>query len=108
MLLYGPPGTGKTLIARELSKVLKAREPIIVKGPEIFDKYVGEAEKNIRNLFIQAEKDWEEFGYESPLNVIVFDEFDAIAKPRGMQQDGTGTGDKVVNQLLSMIDGVNT
>jgi len=99
LLLFGPPGTGKTLIARQLSKVLKAKEPKIVNGPEIFNKYVGEAEKNIRELFADAKHDQEELGDDSPLHVIVFDEFDAIAKPRGMHSDGTGVADNVVNQL---------
>ena len=51
LILYGPPGTGKTLIARQLPKVLKARPPKIINGPEIFNKFVGETEKNVRNLF---------------------------------------------------------
>lgn len=57
ILLYGPPGTGKTLIARQLAKVLKAKEPKIVNGPEIFSKYVGEAEENVRKLFKEAIED---------------------------------------------------
>jgi vesicle-fusing ATPase len=44
ILLYGPPGTGKTLIARQLAKALKAKEPKIINGPEVFSKYVGESE----------------------------------------------------------------
>lgn len=59
LLLYGPPGTGKTLIARQLAKVLKARPPKIVNGPEIFSKYVGEAEENVRKLFAEAIQDQE-------------------------------------------------
>lgn len=54
ILLYGPPGTGKTLIARQLAKCLKAKELKIVNGPEIFSKYVGESEENIRKLFVGA------------------------------------------------------
>lgn len=108
MLLFGPPGTGKTLIARKLSKVLQAKEPKIVNGPEIFNKFVGEAEKAIRDLFADAAKDSQELGDDSPLHVIVFDEFDAIAKPRGMHSDSTGVGDNVVNQLLTMVDGVDS
>jgi vesicle-fusing ATPase len=57
ILLYGPPGTGKTLMARQIGKMLNAREPKIVNGPEILDKYVGESEANIRKLFQEAEDD---------------------------------------------------
>lgn len=108
MLLHGPPGTGKTLIARRLSKILQAKEPKIVNGPEIFNKFVGEAEKNIRELFSDAKKDYEENGEDSQLHVIIFDEFDAIAKPRGMSSDSTGVHDNVVNQILTMVDGVES
>ena len=47
LILYGPPGTGKTLMARQLAKFLNAKEPKIINGPELFNKYVGETEKNI-------------------------------------------------------------
>lgn len=50
ILLYGPPGTGKTLIARQIGKMLNAREPKIVNGPEILNKYVGESEANMRKV----------------------------------------------------------
>ena len=55
ILLYGPPGTGKTLIARQIGKLLNAVEPKIVNGPEILNKFVGQSEENIRNLFKDAE-----------------------------------------------------
>lgn len=55
ILLYGPPGTGKTLMARQIGTMLNAREPKIVNGPQILDKYVGESEANIRRLFADAE-----------------------------------------------------
>lgn len=57
ILLHGPPGTGKTLIARQIGKMLNAREPKIVNGPEILNKYVGASEENIRKLFADAEKE---------------------------------------------------
>ena len=57
ILLYGPPGTGKTLMARQIGKMLNAREPKIVNGPEILNKYVGASEENIRKLFADAEKE---------------------------------------------------
>ncbi len=57
ILLFGPPGTGKTLMARQIGKMLNAREPKIVNGPEILDKYVGQSEANIRLLFAEAEEE---------------------------------------------------
>lgn len=106
MILHGPPGTGKTLIARQLAKVLHAKEPKIVNGPELFNKFVGETEANVRKLFDDAKKDMVSLKDDSPLHVIIFDEFDSIAKHRGVDTSGTGVGDNIVNQLLSMIDGV--
>ncbi|KAK6355439.1 transport between ER and Golgi ATPase protein [Orbilia brochopaga] len=107
ILLYGPPGTGKTLIARQIGKMLNAREPKIVNGPEILNKYVGQSEENIRKLFADAEKEYKEKAEESGLHIIIFDELDAICKQRGSKNDGTGVGDSVVNQLLSKLDGVD-
>ncbi|CAI5487866.1 unnamed protein product [Closterium sp. Naga37s-1] len=108
MLLHGPPGTGKTLIARQIGKLLNGMEPKVVNGPEILDKYVGAAEKNIRDLFADAEKDQKEHGDESDLHIIIFDEIDAICKSRGSVRDGTGVHDSIVNQLLTKIDGVES
>ena len=108
MLLYGPPGTGKTLIARQIAKCLKAREPKIVNGPEVFDKYVGQTEQNIRDLFKEAEEEQNRLGEKSKLHIIVLDEIDAICRPRGTVSGGTNVQDTAVNQLLSKIDGVNS
>lgn len=108
MVLYGPPGTGKTLIARQLAKVLHAKEPKIVNGPELFNKFVGETEANVRKLFEDAKKDQTTLKDDSPLHVIIFDEFDSIAKVRGTDASGTGVSDNIVNQLLAMIDGVES
>ena len=108
MLLYGPPGTGKTLLARQIGKMLNAREPKIVNGPEILNKFVGQSEENIRNLFIEAEKEFQERGEDSELHIIIFDEIDAICKSRGSVSSGTGVHDTVVNQLLTKIDGVDS
>ncbi|KAJ9149922.1 Vesicular-fusion protein sec18 [Pleurostoma richardsiae] len=108
LLLYGPPGTGKTLIARQISKMLNAREPKIINGPEILNRYVGQSEENVRKLFADAEKEYKEKGDASGLHVIVFDELDAVCKQRGSGSGGgTGVGDSVVNQLLSKLDGVD-
>lgn len=56
-MLFGPPGTGKTLMARQIGKMLNAREPKVVNGPEILNKFVGQSEENIRKLFADAEKE---------------------------------------------------
>jgi len=108
MLLFGPPGCGKTLIARQIGKVLNAREPKIVNGPEILNKFVGGSEEKIRELFAEAEKEQQEAGDSSMLHIIILDEMDAICKSRGTVRDGTGVSDSVVNQLLSKIDGVDS
>ena len=65
MLLYGPPGCGKTLIARQIGKVFNAREPKIVNGPEVLDKYVGASEEKIRELFADAEAEQQSEGDRS-------------------------------------------
>ena len=96
MLLHGPPGTGKTLLARAVSNEADANF-IHVDGPEIFDKFVGESEKKIRQLFERARQN-------SPC-ILFFDEIDAIASNRG-GQNFSNAGDNVVSQLLTEIDGV--
>jgi len=101
ILLYGPPGTGKTLIARKIGGLISNIPPKIVNGPEIMNKWVGGSEENIRKLFEDAISDKN----GSDLHVIIFDEIDAICRKRG-SSNSTHT-DTVVNQLLSMIDGVN-
>ncbi|XP_075702653.1 vesicle-fusing ATPase [Rhinoderma darwinii] len=106
ILLFGPPGCGKTLMARQIGKMLNAREPKVVNGPEILNKYVGESEANIRKLFADAEEEQRRLGANSGLHIIIFDEIDAICKQRGSMAGSTGVHDTVVNQLLSKIDGV--
>uniref|UniRef100_A0A8D3BX35 Vesicle-fusing ATPase n=1 Tax=Scophthalmus maximus TaxID=52904 RepID=A0A8D3BX35_SCOMX len=106
ILLFGPPGCGKTLMARQIGKMLNSREPKIVNGPEILNKYVGESEANIRKLFAEAEEEQKRLGANSGLHIIIFDELDAICKQRGTGASSTGVHDTVVNQLLSKIDGV--
>ncbi|XP_003401908.1 vesicle-fusing ATPase 1-like isoform X1 [Bombus affinis] len=106
ILLYGPPGTGKTLMARQIGTMLNAREPKIVNGPQILDKYVGESEANVRRLFADAEEEEKRLGPNSGLHIIIFDEIDAICKSRGSVAGNTGVHDTVVNQLLAKIDGV--
>ena len=85
MLLHGPPGTGKTLVAKRLGELLNAHPPKIVNGPEILQRFVGQSEENMRDLFAPAEKEWKGKGEKSRLHVIVFDEIDAIMKARGRE-----------------------
>ena len=109
MLLHGPPGTGKTLVARQLGKLLNAHPPKIVNGPEILQRFVGQSEENMRELFAPAEKEWKGKAEKSKLHVIIFDEIDAIMKARG---SGGATAsvvhDNVVNQLLTKLDGMQS
>lgn len=107
MVLYGPPGTGKTLLARQIGKMLNAREPKIVNGPEVFNKYVGGSEENVRKLFADAEAEQKAKGDESQLHIIILDELDAMVRQRGSGGAGaTSAGDNVVNTLLAKLDGV--
>ncbi|XP_032232305.1 vesicle-fusing ATPase [Nematostella vectensis] len=107
ILLFGPPGTGKTLMARQIGTMLNTREPKIISGPEVLNKFVGESEANIRKLFAEAEEEQKRFGDNSALHLIIFDEFDAVCKSRySYNTGGTGVQDSVVNQLLAKIDGV--
>ncbi|CAN4097965.1 unnamed protein product [Withania somnifera] len=80
MLLFELPGTGKTPMARQIGKMLNGKEPKIVNGPEVLSKFVGETEKNVRDLFADAEQDQKTKGDQSELHVIIFDEIDAICK----------------------------
>lgn len=107
IILHGPSGTGKTLMARKISAMFTQREPKIVNGPELLNKFVGQSEENLRSLFKDAERDQSTLGPSSPLHVIVFDECDALFRRRSVG-DGTGsrTTDGLVNQLLAKMDGV--
>lgn len=69
-------------MARQIGKMLNAREPLIVNGPEILNKFVGQSEENVRKLFGPAEIEYKEKGEESGLHIIIFDELDAICKQR--------------------------
>ena len=94
-------------MARQIGQMLNSREPKIVNGPQILDKYVGESEANIRKLFADAEEEEKRMGPNSGLHIIIFDEIDAICKARGSVAGNSGVNDTVVNQLLSKIDGVD-
>ncbi len=96
ILLYGPPGTGKTLLAKAVANESEANF-ISVKGPEILSKWVGESEKAVREIFQRAR--------EAAPCIIFFDELDAIAPRRGLHTD-SGVTDRIVNQLLTEMDGI--
>ncbi len=96
VLLYGPPGTGKTLLAKAVANESEANF-IYIKGPEIFSKWVGESEKRIREIFRKARQ-------VAPA-IIFIDEIDAVAPKRGISID-TNVAERVVNQLLSEMDGL--
>ncbi len=96
ILLHGPPGTGKTLLAKAVANEANANF-ISIKGPELISKWVGESEKHIRDIFKKANQ-------VSP-SIIFFDEFDSISKARG-SSCGSDSSEKVVNQLLTELDGV--
>jgi transitional endoplasmic reticulum ATPase len=97
ILLYGPPGNGKTLLAKAVATESGANF-ISVRGPELINKWVGETEKGIRQVFKKARQ-------VSPC-IIFFDEFDAIGHERGSGMDSSGTSEKIVNQLLTELDGI--
>lgn len=95
ILLTGPPGTGKTLLAKAVATESEANF-IAVKGPELVSKWVGESEKAVREIFKKAKQ-------VAP-SIIFFDEFDSIASTRGSSTNNSN--DKIVNQLLTELDGV--
>ena len=96
VLLYGPPGTGKTLMAKAVANETNANF-ISVRGPQLLSKWVGESEKAIRQTFRKARQ-------VSP-TIIFFDELDSLAPSRG-QEMGNNVSERVVNQLLTELDGL--
>ena len=96
VLLYGPPGTGKTLMAKAVASETNANF-ISVRGPQLLSKWVGESEKAIRQTFRKARQ-------VSP-TIIFFDELDSLAPSRG-QDMGNNVSERVVNQLLTELDGL--
>ncbi|ADJ14346.1 CDC48 family AAA ATPase [Halalkalicoccus jeotgali] len=97
VLLYGPPGTGKTLLAKAVANEADSNF-ISIKGPELLDKYVGESERGVREIFAKAR--------ENAPTVVFFDELDALAAERGDGTGGSKAGERVVSQLLTELDGL--
>merc|ERR1719166_950700 len=98
-LLWGPPGCGKTLLAKAIASECAANF-ISIKGPELLTMWFGESEANVRDVFDKARN-------ASPC-IVFFDELDAIARSRGGSHgDAGGAGDRVMNQLLTEMDGIN-
>ena len=95
ILLYGPPGTGKTLLAKAVANESRANF-IGIRGPEVLNKWVGESEKRVREIFRKAR--------QAAPTVIFIDEIDAIAPARGME--GDRITDRLINQLLTEMDGI--
>jgi transitional endoplasmic reticulum ATPase len=97
VLIYGPPGTGKTLLAKAVANESESNF-IAVKGPELLSKWVGESEKGVREVFRKAR--------QTAPTVVFFDEIDSIASTRGGGSTDSGVTQRVVNQLLTEIDGL--
>lgn len=97
VLMYGPPGTGKTLLAKAVANESESNF-ISIKGPELLNKYIGESERGVREIFSKAR--------ENAPTVIFFDEIDALAMQRGSNSGGSGVSERVVSQLLTELDGL--
>ncbi|KAH8918046.1 putative transitional endoplasmic reticulum ATPase TER94, partial [Atractiella rhizophila] len=98
VLFFGPPGTGKTMLAKAIANECQANF-ISIKGPELLSMWFGESESNVRDVFDKARA-------AAPC-VMFFDELDSIAKARGGSVgDAGGAGDRVLNQILTEMDGV--
>ena len=100
MLFYGPPGCGKTLLAKAIANECGANF-ISIKGPELLTQWFGESEANVRDIFDKARS-------AAPC-VLFFDELDSIAKSRGGSSgDAGGAADRVINQILTEMDGMGS
>ena len=97
VLMHGPPGTGKTLLAKAVASESEANF-ISIKGPELLSKWVGESEQGVREVFRKAK--------QTAPTVIFFDEIDSIASTRSANDSDSGVTKRVVNQLLTEMDGL--
>ncbi len=99
ILLFGPPGCGKTMLARAVATESEANF-ISIKGPELFSKWVGESEKAIREVFRK--------GRTAAPSIIFFDELDSVVPRRGMGFGDSGVSERVISQLLTELDGIES
>eukprot|EP00340_Litonotus_pictus_P003365 CAMPEP_0170526388 /NCGR_PEP_ID=MMETSP0209-20121228/11813_1 /TAXON_ID=665100 ORGANISM="Litonotus pictus, Strain P1" /NCGR_SAMPLE_ID=MMETSP0209 /ASSEMBLY_ACC=CAM_ASM_000301 /LENGTH=381 /DNA_ID=CAMNT_0010816177 /DNA_START=2064 /DNA_END=3206 /DNA_ORIENTATION=- len=99
LLIFGPPGSGKTLLAKAIATE-SSMNFISVKGPELLNQYVGESEKNIREVFSNARK--------SGPCVLFFDELDSLAPIRSKNSDNNSVMDRIVSQFMAEMDGINS
>ena len=99
ILLFGPPGCGKTMLARAVATESEANF-ISIKGPELFSKWVGESEKAIREVFRK--------GRTAAPSIVFFDELDSVVPRRGMGFGDSGVSERVISQLLTELDGIES
>ncbi len=99
ILLYGPPGTGKTLLAKAVAKESEANF-ILINGPSMLSKWVGESEKAVREIFRKAR--------QTAPTILFFDEIDSLVPRRSSEGDSRGGGERVVNQMLTEMDGLES
>src|SRR5436190_1014793 len=99
ILLFGPPGCGKTMLAKAVATESEANF-ISIKGPELFSKWVGESEKAIREVFRK--------GRTAAPSIVFFDELDSVVPRRGMGFGDSGVSERVISQLLTELDGIES
>lgn len=105
-ILYGPPGTGKTLFISTIKDIMEKNnlkvKVIKISGPEIFSRYVGDSEEAVRKIFMQARNI-----AEDEISILLIDEIDAMLAKRGTTANSSSGIDRVVNQFLSCLDGID-
>lgn len=108
VILYGEPGTGKTTLARNIGKIFGANGSRIkqITATEIKSKWHGESEGNIRKLFKNAISEYEMYGNDAPLHILIIDEIDSVLGARGSTSESGEVKNSIVNQFLGEIDGL--
>jgi ATP-dependent 26S proteasome regulatory subunit len=105
-ILYGPPGTGKTLFISAIKNIMEANnlkvKVIKISGPEIFSRYVGDSEESVRKIFIEANNT-----DDDEISIVLIDEIDAMLAKRGSAGNSSAGTDRVVNQFLTCLDGID-